>query len=135
MVRTINAAKSIGVLTTPMARSSRVPSPRSEPVNSPTTAPTTANVMATLRPAKMLGSALYRRIMRYVRYSPSPMERARNSSSISTDAMPCTVLTTIGKTAIRNVMSTFGRSPKPNQTTNNGASASFGIAWDPTRRG
>ena len=46
----------------------------------------------------------------------------------STDLNPCTVETTTGKKPSRNAEITFGNMPKPNQTTNSGAMAIFGIA-------
>ncbi len=42
---------------------------------------------------------------------------------------------TTGKKAIKNAIRTLGSSPKPNQTRNNGATATFGIACDETRSG
>ena len=42
---------------------------------------------------------------------------------------------TIGKKAIRNAMRTFGSSPKPNQTRNSGATATFGMACEETSSG
>src|SRR5262249_60703287 len=53
----------------------------------------------------------------------------------SIEASPTAVLMTTGKKAIRNAISTFGSSPKPNQTRNSGATATFGMACDETRSG
>ena len=53
----------------------------------------------------------------------------------STDLKPCTAETTTGKKPSRNAESTFGNMPKPNQTTNNGAIAIFGIDCENTSSG
>ena len=55
--------------------------------------------------------------------------------SRSTDLKPTTVATTIGKKASRNAAITLGMMPKPNQTTNSGAMATFGMLCENTSNG
>ncbi len=55
--------------------------------------------------------------------------------SWSTDLKPCTPATTTGKKPSRKAEITFGAMPKPNHTTNSGATATFGIDCEKTRRG
>ena len=43
--------------------------------------------------------------------------------------------TSVGKKHSRNVSSTLGNRPKPNQTTNSGAIAIFGMSWKKTITG
>ncbi len=45
------------------------------------------------------------------------------------------VLTISGKKATSAALITFEVSPRPNQTTISGASATFGIAWNMTMKG
>ena len=45
------------------------------------------------------------------------------------------MLITIGKKAIRNAISTFGKRPNPNHTSRSGATATFGMACDDTSSG
>ena len=45
------------------------------------------------------------------------------------EQMDHTLSITIGKNDNRNVISTFGMNPKPNQMMNSGASAIFGMIW------
>ena len=82
----------------------------------------------TLNPANRAGSALGNSTLTKRWTVERPIERAITSVSGSTLKSPAAVLTVIGKNAIRNAISTFGSSPKPNQTVNSGASASFGLA-------
>src|SRR5256886_12764875 len=109
--------------------------PEFDPANSPTTAPTTASVTETLSPAKIDGSACGRLMRTNVASRDAFIERARSSMSGSTDLNPTTVDTTIGKKPSRNAEITLGMMPKPNQTTNNGAMATFGTLCENTSNG
>src|SRR5438105_1425195 len=109
--------------------------PEFEPTNSPTTAPTTAKVTDTLRPLKIDGSAVGSRNLRNTLNGFAPIDRARSMTSDSTDLKPCTVATTTGKKPSRNAAMTLGTIPKPNQTTNSGAIATFGIDCENTSSG
>ena len=53
----------------------------------------------------------------------------------SADLNPAMLATTIGKNDSRNTSSSFGVKPKPNQMTNSGAIAIFGISWENTMIG
>ena len=48
---------------------------------------------------------------------------------MSTDLIPSTVVSRIGKKARIEAITTFDVMPKPNQTTNSGTSATFGMTW------
>src|SRR5436190_22809178 len=109
--------------------------PELEPTNSPTTAPTTANVTETLSPEKIAGIACGRLTAQNTRRRLPRMARARSTMSGSTDLKPCTAETTTGKKPSRNAEITFGKIPKPNQTTNSGAIAIFGTDCENTSSG
>ena len=66
---------------------------------------------------------------------PAFIDRARSIMSLSTDLKPTTVETTIGKKPSMNAEMTLGKMPKPNQTTNSGAIAIFGMLCENTSRG
>ncbi len=53
----------------------------------------------------------------------------------SIDLKPMTVATTTGKKPSRNAEMTFGKMPKPNQTTNSGAIAILGTLCEKTSSG
>ena len=109
--------------------------PEFEPTNSPTTAPTTASVADTLSPLKMLGSACGRLNLTNICQRDARIERARSIISGSIDLKPITVATTTGKNPSRNAEITFGKMPKPNQTTKSGAIAILGTLWENTSNG
>src|ERR1700675_1112218 len=109
--------------------------PELEPTNSPTTAPTTASVTETFKPEKIAGIACGR-LKAMNRWKRQPcMARARSTMSGSTDLKPCTAETTTGKKPSRNAEITFGKMPKPNQTTNTGAIEIFGTDCENTTSG
>ncbi len=66
---------------------------------------------------------------------PAPIERARSITSGSIDLKPCTVETTTGKKPSRNAAITLGTMPKPNHTTNSGATATLGTDCENTSSG
>src|SRR6201995_3477925 len=109
--------------------------PELEPTNSPTTAPTTASVTDTFRPEKIAGIACGRLTARNTFARLPCIARARSTMSGSTDLKPCTAETTTGKNPSRNAESTFGKMPKPNQTTKNGAIATLGTDCENTNSG
>src|SRR6266487_724453 len=109
--------------------------PEFDPTNSPTTAPTTAKVTDTLSPAKIDGSACGRLMRMKIWSFDAFMDRARSIMSRSTDLKPTTVETTTGKNPSRKAAITLGIIPKPNQTTNSGAIATFGTLWENTSSG
>src|ERR1051325_7526388 len=97
--------------------------------------PTTASVIATLRPAKMFGSACGSFIMMDVFHAVAPVERASKSVSVGTERKPTTESIVIGKKQIRNVTTTFGKIPYPSHSTSRGAIATLGTVCDETRIG
>src|ERR1700749_1174354 len=109
--------------------------PELEPTNSPTTAPTTASVTETLRPEKIAGIACGRLTAQNTWKRLPCMGRARSTMSGATDLKPCTADTTTGKKPSRKAEITLGMMPKPNQTTNSGAIATFGTDWENTSSG
>src|SRR6266576_74643 len=109
--------------------------PELEPTNSPTTAPTTASVTETFRPEKIAGIACGRLTAQNTWNRLPCIARAKSIMSGSTDLNPCTAETTTGKNPSRKADNTFGNIPKPNQTTNNGAIAIFGIDCEKTSSG
>ena len=56
----------------------------------------------------------------------APIERARSFISEDMERKPTAVSMTIGKNEMRNATRTLGSTPTPNQTRNNGATATFG---------
>ena len=61
------------------------------------------------------------------------MRRTTFSISIllwSAESRPLITLTTIGKKEIVAAIAIFDARPKPNQMTNSGATATFGIVWN-----
>src|ERR1700742_3363399 len=109
--------------------------PELEPTNSPTTAPTTASVTETFRPEKIAGMACGKLTARNTWKRLPCMARARSTMSGSTDLNPWTAETTTGKNPNKNAEMIFGKIPKPNQTTNNGAIAILGTDWEKTSSG
>src|ERR1700742_5245669 len=109
--------------------------PELEPTNSPTTAPTTASVTDTFNPEKIDGIACGRLTAQNTCARLPCIARARSTISGSTDLKPCTAETTTGKKPSRNAEMTLGMMPKPNQTTNSGAIATFGTDWENTKSG
>ena len=113
----------------PWAAMTTAPRPRLAPMNSATTAPTRASTTATRRPARMAGRPVgsFRRSSVCSRVAPS----MRNSCSrwASTWRRPVRVFSISGKKQISAVISTVGSMPKPNHSTNSGASASLGTTW------
>ena len=83
----------------------------------------------------MLGNALGSRTLRKACQRVPPMERINSRLSGRTALSPVSVSMTIGKNEIRKVISTFGRSPKPNHTMNSGASATLGRTCAVSRMG
>src|ERR1700687_1501176 len=77
----------------------RYPSPLSEPTNSPITAPMTAKVMAILRPTKMCGIAVGKRILTKVCSELADKDRIRSMSEVGTAVRPLVVATMIGEEA------------------------------------
>src|ERR1700744_1801887 len=109
--------------------------PELEPTNSPTTAPTTASVTETFTPEKIEGIAWGKLTAQNTCARLPCIARARSTMSGSTDLNPCTAETTTGKKPSRNAAITFGMIPKPNQTTNSGAIATFGTDCENTSTG
>src|SRR6201990_1594520 len=109
--------------------------PELEPTNSPTTAPTTASVTETFRPEKIDGIACGKLTAQNTWKRLPCIARARSTMSGSTDLKPCTAETTTGKKPRRKAEIIFGKMPKPNQTTNNGAIAIFGTDCENTNSG
>src|SRR4029077_13582127 len=109
--------------------------PELEPTHSPPTAPTTASVTETFSPEKIAGIACGRLTARNTWKRLPCIARARSTMSGSTDLNPCTAETTTGKNPSKNAEITFGKMPKPNHTTNNGAIAIFGTDWEKTKSG
>src|ERR1700730_4777947 len=110
----------------PLAKIIRYPSPLCDDTNSATITPMMAKVMDTFIPSKIYGSACGSWI--FQKNSQRLRANARPRSSISRLMLPRpeTVLITIGKNAIRKAISTRDRSPRPNQSMSNGATAIFG---------
>src|ERR1700744_1481389 len=100
--------------------------PELEPTNSPTTAPTTASVTETFRPEKIDGIACGRLSAQNTWKRLPWIARASATRSGPTNVNPATADTTTGKNPRRNAEITLGTMPKPNQTTNSGAMATFG---------
>src|ERR1700742_187497 len=109
--------------------------PELEPTNSPTTAPTTASVTETLRPEKIEGIACGKLTAQNTWKRLPCIARARSTMSGSTDLNPCTADTTTGKNPSRKAAMILGMMPKPNQTTNSGAIATFGTDCENTSNG
>src|ERR1700732_1220039 len=99
--------------------------PELEPTNSPTTPPTTANLTETFNPDTIAGTAGGGLTAQNPWKRLPCIARARSTMSGSTDLKPCTAETTTGKNPSRKAEITFGKMPKPNQTTKNGANPSF----------
>src|SRR6185312_4445110 len=109
--------------------------PELEPTNSPTTAPTTASVTETFSPEKIAGIACGKFTAQNTWKRLPCMARARSTMSRSTDLKPCTAETTTGKKPCRNAAMTFGMMPKPHQTTNRHAIATYGTDCENTSSG
>lgn len=113
----------------PWAAMTTAPSPWLDPMNSATTTPTRASTTATRSPARMAGSPMgsFSRSSVCSRVAPS----MRNSCSRWASAWrrPVSVFSISGKKQISAVISTVGSKPKPNHSTNKGASASLGTTW------
>ena len=119
----------------PFALSKSRPMPFSAAMKSPTIAPTTARVIATFMPPKIAGKAFGSRTRQKSCSGVAPAARATYSLPGSVDESPTIVSTTIGKNATRNTISAFDVSPKPNQSRNSGASATFGTTCEPISSG
>src|SRR5450631_4672452 len=109
--------------------------PELEPTNSPTSSPTDATATETFNPEKIAGIACGKLTAQNTWKRLPCIARARSTMSGSTDLKPCTAETTTGKKPSRNAEITFGKIPKPNQTTNSGAIAIFGTDCENTRSG
>src|SRR6185437_10028255 len=113
----------------------KYPRPWSEPTNSPITPPMTAKVIAILKPTKICGIAVGNLILMKVWYCVAESERMRSNNGGGTADRPEAVATTIGKKQTRKTTRTFGRTPKPIQSTSNGAIATFGMDCSASRIG
>ena len=91
--------------------------------------------MDTFMPEKIAGNACGRLILKNICQRLLPMERARSIMSRSTDLKPITVETTMGKKPSMKAAITLGITPKPNQTTNSGATAILGTLCENTSKG
>ena len=68
-------------------------------------------------------------------HGPAPVERAKSSTSSSSERNPAMALITIGKNDSKNTSITFGMKPNPNHTIIRGAMAIFGMIWNTTSSG
>ena len=89
----------------------KYPSPSLEPTHSPITAPITLTAIATLVPENRNGIADGTSTFVKICQRRAPSVRIRLTTSRSVDLRPSTMLTTIGKNAIRATTMTLGVSP------------------------
>jgi hypothetical protein len=73
--------------------------------------------------------------MQHLARASGASERDNSISSSGVAISPVTVETTMGKNAIKNVITTRGRSDAPSVTTMIGATATIGVDWTMTRMG
>ena len=111
------------------------PRPEPAPAHSANTAPITATAIAILVPLKKNGRAegSSTRVRICLRLAPSV--RIIVISCGSTERSPSSVLTVTGKKQTSAISSTFGPSPKPNQTIRIGAMATGGMVCEATSSG
>ena len=83
----------------------------------------------------MKGSALGSRTIRNTWNLPAPNTVSIWIRSASAERSPSMTLTSTGKNEITAAITTLLVMPKPNQTTNSGASATFGTVWKATTYG
>src|SRR5450830_922788 len=109
--------------------------PRREATVSEIMVPTKASVIATFSEAKKYG--MERGSPTFIKMSRRDAPNARNtsSSSGSTVASPVAMFTAMGKNDTMNAVSTAGIVPAPNQMTNTGTTATFGILLNATSTG
>ena len=108
----------------------RYPSPELAPTHSPTTAPITLTVIAILIPenrkGKDVGSLSF--VSTCIRLAPRDLNIRTMSGS--TDFKPSTILTTIGKIAIKITTIIFGQIPYPIHIISSGAITTTGIVCE-----
>jgi len=96
---------------------SKLPRPRSAPMNSPTIAPVMLRTMATFSPAKMKGSEFGKITMRNVCQREATSERIRSIFSASTIENHTMELISTGKNEMIAAIRIFDSIPIPTQTT------------------
>ena len=95
----------------------------------------TAIVIAIFKPLKMAGSANGKRTIIKDCHSVAVSERHSRKAEASILAKPTAAEITTGKKLTKPAKATRDSLLMPSQTTNSGASATFGISWKRTRLG